>query len=925
MLYGRDVERAEIWTLLEGARESRSGTLVLRGEAGIGKTALLEDARERASDMHVLGAGGVESESELPFAGLHQLLRPALGLVDKLPPPQAAALSGALGFEEGTGQERFLVFAACLSLLSELAERRPVLCLVDDAHWLDAGSGDALRFVARRLDAEGIVMLFAAREGDVRAFDAPDLPSLVLDGLDDEAAGTLLASGSGVGAAPAVRQRLFEQTRGNALALLEVPAALSEAQLAGEEPLPEALPLTRQVEKVFLERVHRLSSEAQRLLLVAAADDLESVVVVTRAGEQLGLGPESLDEAERAGLLSLRGQRVLFRHPLVRSAVYEAAPRSERWRVHRALAQALAANAEHADRRAWHLAAASVEPDEEVVRALDEAARRAEQRGAYEEAARALERAADLSSDAAARGRRVVGAAMAASAAGADDRAVARAREARRMVRDTCLLAESARVIGLAERRRGRPAEGHRCLIDGAHEAASVAPRLALELLMHASAAASEGGVSGGVVAATRLASEITPPEGDDESEFLSKMLAGWGAMYEGDPERGASLLELAEAWAYEGEDTQLVFWGVVAALMRGNDEGFAALVARTASLARSRGSLGVLAEALSVNAAQALLAQRLDSAALAAVEARRLAFELGMDNFSALPTNVLAVVAAVRGDDEEAQRLAGSVLELAAVNGLVQQAAMAKWALALLDLGRGRWADALERLEDLADVRPGQGDALLVLISLPDRIEAAVRAGRRDAALESLPVFEDWASQSDAPWARARLAGFRALVSEGEVAARNFDEAFARGADARPFDLARIQLSYGEYLRRERRRTDARVQLRMAVEGFERLRAAPWAERAAAELRATGEKARKRDPSTVDQLTPQELQIARMVAEGMRNKEVAAQLFLSPRTIDTHLRNVFSKLGVTSRTQLARLPLGADEAVAERAAASLS
>jgi predicted ATPase len=239
MLYGRDVERAEIWALLEGARESRSGTLVLRGEAGIGKTALLEDARERAADMHVLAARGVESESELPFAGVHQLLRPALELMDKLPPPQAAALSGALGVEEGTGQERFLVFAACLSLLSELAERRPVLCLVDDAHWLDGGSADALRFVARRLEAEGIVILFAAREGDVRAFDAPDLPSLVLDGLDDEAAGTLLASGSGVAAAPAVRQRLFEQTRGNALALLEVPAALSEASWRARSPFPK--------------------------------------------------------------------------------------------------------------------------------------------------------------------------------------------------------------------------------------------------------------------------------------------------------------------------------------------------------------------------------------------------------------------------------------------------------------------------------------------------------------------------------------------------------------------------------------------------------------------------------------------------------------------------------------------------------------
>jgi DNA-binding CsgD family transcriptional regulator len=916
VLYGRDPERARIGALLEAARSSRSGALVLRGEAGIGKSALLDDARDRAADMHVLRARGVESESELPFAALHQLLRPALGVLAGLPAPQAAALRAALGLEAGGGHERFLVFAGCLSLLSELAERRPVLCLVDDAHWLDEASADALRFVARRLDAEGIALLLAAREGDVRRFDAPEVPELLLGGLDGEAATRLLARGGGVEAAPAVLDRLLERTGGNALALLELPAALTESQLAGRAPLPDALPLTREVERVFLERVRRLPEGAQSLLLVAAADDTEHVAVVGRAAEALGAGPGALDAAERAGLVVVHGTRLDFRHPLVRSAVYSAATSSERRAAHGALAAALGGDDEQADRRAWHLAAASVDPDESVVQALEDAARRAEQRGAPAVAATALERAAELSADGTARGRRLVGAAAAASAAGLDGRAAARANEALALVGDPFLRARCARVLGLAARRRGRPLEGHRRLLEGADEAAETAPRVALDLLAHAFAAAAEGGDVAGVLAACRRSIAVEPPAGEAEAEFLSHLLGGWGALYGGETERGAELLERAIAWARRGDDEQLVFWGSVGALMLGDDARLAALLDRTVSLSRARGSLGTLTEALAVTAAQLLFAQRYDDAAVTAAEALRLARELGADNFAMLPTNVLAVVAAVHGDDAEAERRAGEVIDHAAVTGLVQQSATARWALALLDLGRGRWAEALERLEGVAELQPGEGDALLVQISLPDRIEAALRAGRTDAALEALAVFETWASHSNVAWARPRLAGFRALLAGGDEATARFDEALEHAADARPFDLARIELLYGEHLRRERRRADARVRLRAALDGFERLRAEPWAERARAELRATGETARKRDPTTLSQLTPQELQVARFVADGLSNKEVAAQLFLSPRTVDSHLRNVFSKLGVTSRTQLARLPLGQDAAV---------
>jgi DNA-binding CsgD family transcriptional regulator len=910
MLYGRDAERDRIGELLDAARQSRSGALVLRGEPGIGKTALLLDTRERAADMHVLSARGVESEAELPFAALHQLLRPALGELEGLPAPQAGALRRALGLADGAAPERFLVFAGCLSLLSELAERRPVLCLVDDAHWLDEASADALRFVARRLGAEGIALLFGAREGDVRRFEASDVPSLVLAGLDADAAGDL-ARGAGVAAAQPVLDRLVERTGGNALALLELPTVLSPGQLAGAEPLPEQLPLTGEVERVFLARVRHLPDGAQRLLLVAAADDTERVAVVVDAAGGLGVAADALDAAEGAGLVSVAGRRLAFRHPLVRSAVLGAAPSSERREAHRALAEALSGDPEGADRRAWHLAASALVADEEAVRALEAAAERAGDRAGHAAAARALERAAELTADGPARGRRLTGAARAASLAGADERAAALAAQARPLVDDPLELAALALVAGIADRRRGRPADAIAPLLEAAGRVAEAAPGRALELLLHAAAAGSEAWEPGGSLEACRLASAIVPEPGDEGAAMIRRVLVGWEAMAEGESARAAEHLEAAVAWAATAEDEQLVFWGSVGAILLGDDRAWGALINRAIALARERGALGILAESLSVRSLQLLLAQRFDEAAASAAEGADLARELGAQNFTTLPTNVLAAVAAIRGDEEEAARRAAQTVERATVHGLALQAAMASWALAHLDLGRGRWPEALERLEPMADVRPGRGDVLLAVVVLPDAIEAAVRAGRRERALAMLPAFEAWAEGSGAAWARPRLAGYRALLAEGDEATAHFEEALALAEDARPFDLARIRLLYGEHLRRERRRTAAREHLRAAVEAFERLGAAPWAERARAELRATGETARTRDPSAAVQLTPQERQVARFVAQGLSNKEVAAQLYLSPRTIDAHLRNAFAKLGVTSRTQLARMDLG--------------
>ena len=910
MLFGRDAERALIGALLDAARASQSGALALRGEAGIGKTVLLQDARARATDMHVLAARGVESESELPFAALHQLLRPALGYVNRLPAPQATALQSALGLADSAGQERFLIYSACLSLLSELAEEQPVLCLVDDAHWLDAGSSDALQFVARRLDAEGVVLLFSAREGDVRRFEAPDVPSRVVAGLDDTAAAELLASVA-AGASPQVRERLLEQTHGNALALVELPTALTAAQLAGAEPLPEALPMTERLERVFYERVVRLPDGTRRALLAAAADDSESAGVVGRAAAALGAGPAALDPAEQVGLLSIVGGRLAFRHPLVRSAVLGSATSTERRAAHRALAAALEGDEEQVDRRAWHLAASAVEPDDAVVQALEEAAEHAVERGGHTAAAKALERAASLSADRGDRARRLSRAAAMISVTGRDTQAVALAEQAQALTEDVELRAQCAFVIGVAALRSGSPRDAIPLLVAAASEVAPRDPERAAELLMQATSCAWQSADASAVREIARITAAVIPPAGNDASAFFSGVILGFAAMMGGDPAEAARRLEPAIAHGAMTDEPRHALLANVAAIWLGDDEAAGALVGRSIALARARGEVGSLADALSARSAQLILAQRNDEAVVAAHEAAALARELSAENILLLVHAVLAIIAAIQGRHDESHHYGEQVLAVATAKGLPNRAALATYALAVDDDNSGRWTEALERFDTMAEQGAGDSDPVMAALMLPDKIEAAVRAGRPEIARAALPLFEAWATHSGARFAAPRLAGCRALLADGEEATQHFEEMLRLADDARPMDLARMRMHYGEHLRRERRRTDARAQFRTALATFEAFHAESLAERARAELRATGESARKRDPSTIDQLTPQELQIARFVAEGLSNKEVAAQLFLSPRTIDAHLRKVFSKLGITSRTQLARQPLG--------------
>jgi len=909
MLYGREAERSRIGELLDGARQSRSAVLVISGEPGVGKSALLEDARDHATDMRVLSGTGVESEAHLPFAALHQIVRPVLGHIEDLPKPQAAALRGALGLAAGGSDDRFLVSLAALSLLADAAESRPLVCLVDDAQWLDDASADALVFVARRLEVEGIVMLFGAREGELRRFEAPGLPELRLGGLDSTAAAALIDRQAGAALSSEIRDRLIVETGGNPLALLELSSTLSEAQLSGAEALVAPLPVTARVERAFLARVDRLSPASQTLLLVAAADDTGELATVLRAAAQLGAAADALDAAEAAGLVHVRGTRLELRHPLVRSAVYQAAPLSKRQAAHRALASVLDSEVD-ADRRAWHRAAASVEPDPSVGEELEQAAQRARRRSGFAAASLAFERAASLTADEQDRARRLTAAAESAWLAGRVERTLMLLQAARPLVSEPIQRADIDRFLGLIEMTRGVPADACRLLLRSATEVAPIDAERALQLLNLAGLAAAYAGDKEAAVAIAEVARGLSV----EESPFLrmlAQLLIGLGAHAQGDFADAAPRLRLALDLAEELNDdanseqpVALLFAGR-AALYLGDDQAALRTHQEAAARARASGALSIVTQILARLATAEVWAGRWPSAAANAREGIQLAREIGQHDVVAQQLVMLALIAALRGSEDECRSLAAESRELASARGLGIVAEIAHWALTLLELGLGQAEEAFRRSREISTT-------MVVFWGALDRIEAAIRAGERETARAWLDAFEPWAESSGAPWNRAVVLHCRALLSNDESETeRLFLAALDAHADAaRPFEHARSQLAYGEFLRRAGRRVQAREHLRAALDRFDGLGATLWAERARAELRASGQTARKRDPSTQDELTAHELQIARFVAEGLTNREVAARLFLSPRTIDFHLRNVYRKLGISSRTALASLDL---------------
>ena len=602
MLYGRDPERARLGVLLEDARESRSGVLVIRGEAGIGKSALLEDARERASDMQVLSGSGIESEAHVPFAALHQIVRPILGHLEGLPEPQGGALRGALGLGVPEGHDRFLISLAVLSLLAEAAEDRPLLCLIDDAHWLDPASSDALVFVGRRLEAEGIAMLFAVREREGYGFEARGLPELALGGLDPQAAAALIGRRANVALSPEARQRLVAATGGNPLALLELPEVLSEAELAGAEPMPAPLPVGERIERAFLARVHQLPEDTQTLLLVAAAEDSGEVATVLSAAAQLGAAPEALDAAEQERLVRVRGDQLEFHHPLVRSAIYHSVPLSRRHIVHRALASVLNGESE-ADRRAWHHAAATFGPDPVVAKELDQAAQRARKRSGFAAASLAFERAAALDAE-----REPAGA---SSDRGGGERVV---RRPSRTSGDVAHASPAAR-FGANPTRRHRPLSRFD-RDDGRHPRrrlsaspscrSAVAPldgQRALQLLNLASVAATWADDGEAAVAIAQLAQGLAVDTPIDH--MLVALLTGIGAHFEGDFAAAAPPLRLAVNSAerldddYTTEEPVALLFAGRAAFYLGDDRDVYRIHHEAAGRARTAGLLVILTQIL--------------------------------------------------------------------------------------------------------------------------------------------------------------------------------------------------------------------------------------------------------------------------------------------------------------------------------------
>jgi DNA-binding CsgD family transcriptional regulator/tetratricopeptide (TPR) repeat protein len=923
MLHGRARECALLDGLLAGAREQRSGVLVIRGEAGIGKSALLRYAAGRADGMRVLRGAGVESESEFPYAAAHQLLRPVTEYLGMIPARQRTALRGAFGLE-AAGEDRFLVSIAILSVLAEVAEKRPLLCLIDDAQWLDGASADALTFAARRLDAEGVVLLFAARDGDgdnagedpgdgrtAAAFASPGLPGLRLGGLDPAASDALLAEG--VPVAHEVRDVLVANAAGNPLALRELPGSLSADQLAGRVPLPDRLPAGRGVEQVYQTRVRRQPAATQTLLLVAAADESGDVAVVLRAAAELGVPAEALDSAETAGLVEVEADTITFRHPLVRSAVYRGATFLQRRAAHQALAAVLD-GPDQVDRRAWQLAAAAIGPDETVAGELERSAERAAYRGGHAAAAAAYERAATLSPDVEARTRRLVSGAAAAWVGGQPDRASDLLARAAPGPDQPGLRAEAEHVRGAIETACGTPAVAYAILVAGADQVAAADAAKAARMLSDAGQVAWIGGDLAGMAETARRLAELPAPGGADG--VVAQLITGLASFLRGDTAGATALLRDGARLAEDCDEPRALGLAAGGAMFVGDDARALALFTRAATRARADGAVNTLPAVLAPLAALEMWTGRFASALASATEGLRLAGETGQDNAAAHHRAVLAWIAAVQGRADDCREAADAALARAIGHRLGPQAAIATWALAVLDLGAGRPADALNRLAALANAGPGESHQVVKVFAAADLVEAAVRAGRADQARAALTLLDGWTGHARAPWARALVARCHGLLSAGDEADGHFTAALALHAQGgRPFDAARTALSYGEALRRRRRRADARTQLRVACEGFERLGAAPWAELARVELRATGETARKRDPSTLSQLTPQELQIVRLVGEGATNREVAAQLFLSPRTVDYHLHKVFTKLGLSSRAEVVRLATQNDSA----------
>jgi DNA-binding CsgD family transcriptional regulator len=898
VLHGRRDEREVLDRLLEAVRGGQGRVLVVCGEAGVGKTALLESAIWSASGFRVARTAGVESEMELAFAALQQLCAPMLDRLDRLPAPQQDALGVAFGLRAGEAPDRFLVGLAVLSLLADVAEEQPLVCVVDDAQWLDRASAQALVFVARRLLAESVALVFATRDpGD----ELEGLPKLAVEGLRNGDARALLGSVLRVPLDERVRERIVAETRGNPLALLELPRGLTPAQLAGGFGLLDAPGLSGRIEDSFRRRLAGLPADTQRLLLVAAADPVGDPVLLWRAAERLGIGVPAA--AETDGLLTI-GASVTFRHPLVRSSVYRAASPEERQAVHRALADATDPQVDP-DRRAWHLAQATPGFDEDVAAELERSAGRAQARGGLAAASAFLERATVLTAEPSRRARRALAAAQAKHQAGGFDAALRLVAIAEAGPLNQLQRAQVDLLRGQIAFALNRGSDAPPLLLKAAKRLEPLDARLARETYLEALTAVLFPAhlAPGGRVLETARAARAAPAS-SQPSRASDLLLDGLALLITDGYAAGAPTLKRAVN-AFRGEDMSRVEGGRwlwlasrVAAFLW-DDEAWDAISDRFVQLARDTGALSVLPLALTTRTGLHLFAGRLRIAA-SLVDEVAAVNEATRSNLSAYAAMTLA---AFQGREAEAAQLIEAATREGVRRGEGQGLTFIHWATAVLHNGLGRYEEALAAAQQAAE------DSLEVRLAtwgLVELIEAGARSGEPELAVEALGRLSQTTAASGTDWALGVEARSRALLTEGEAAEPLYRQAIeALERTGVRVELARAHLLYGEWLRRERRRLDARDQLRHAHKLFTEFGMEAFAERARVELQATGEHPRKRIVETRDDLTPQEAQISRLAADGATNQDIAAQLFISPSTVDYHLRKAFRKLGVKSRHQL--------------------
>jgi DNA-binding CsgD family transcriptional regulator len=908
-LYGRSTECAALDQLLDKSRGGTSAILVLRGEPGIGKTALLDYAASRATDFRVLRAGGVELEMELPYAALHQLFLPLLREAGKLPAPQRIALEVAFGLQQGQAPDRFLVGLAALGLMAHAAQERPLLCLIDDAQWLDQASFQALTLAARRLLAEPVAMIFTVRDS-YTGHALGGLPELAITGLADVDARKVLTSATHGRLDPQVRDRIIAETHGNPLALLQLPRGLSPVELAGGFWLPAWRSVANQIEDSFQRQLRSLPDATRQFLLVAAADPVGDAALLWRAAALQGISPDAAGPAEAAGLAEF-GVAVRFRHPLVRSAIYRDASGSERRAAHQALAEGTDPDADP-DRRAWHRAHAASGPDEEAAAELERSAGRAQDRGGAAAAAAFLEMAAELTPDPARRAARALAAAQAKFDVGGAEEAyrllaIAENGPLTDLQRANLELLQARLVFSLARGSGAAP-----LFLSSARRLAPLDAALARDAYLEALGAAIFAGRLGGdagVREAAEAASSAPPLRQSprDVDVLLDGLVTRFTEGYDAAAVPLRRAVQVFHKWQ-EGwtDDVGWRWLWLVCPVMPEplaaelwDDEALHELAAGGVRLARSAGALAVLPLALCYRASAHVLAGEFRAASALIDEAGAISQATG--NPPLRYTSVLLL--AWRGHETEAMDVIEATVKDATTCGEGRALGLAEYATALLYNGLGRYDAALTAAQRACEYE----DLGIYSAAMIELIEAAARSDRADVADTALRTLAGRTRVAGTEWALGMETRSRALLADDATAEAMYLEAIQRLDRTRVVGHAiRARLLYGEWLRRQGRRQDAREMLRTAYETFARIGADAFAERARRELLAAGEAvAREGTVATLAALTPQEAQIARMAKDGQSNPEIAAELFISPRTVEWHLRNVFMKLGITSRKDL--------------------